>query len=194
MVEEPKGWHSRGYLPHFEGGEILQFLTIHLGDALPKKVVNRWKLELEHEKDEEGARELFRRIEKYLDKGLGTCFLRQRKVAELVQNSLLHFDGERYKLISWVVMPNHIHMLLKPLENQKLSKIMHSFKGYTASEANKLLNRKGKFWQEDYYDRFIRNHEHFDNVIDYIELNPVRAGLCKNRQDWEFGSARLKSM
>ena len=63
MVEEPKGWHSRGYLPHFEGGEILQFVTIHLGDALPKKVVDRWKLELEHEKDEDGARELFRRIE-----------------------------------------------------------------------------------------------------------------------------------
>jgi REP element-mobilizing transposase RayT len=151
-------------------------------------------LELEHEKDEEGARELFRRIEKYLDKGLGDCFLRQRKVAELVQNALLHFDGERYKLISWVVMPNHIHTLLKPLENQKLSKIMHSLKGYTASEANKLLNRKGRFWQEDYYDRFIRNHEHFENVIDYIELNPVRAGLCKNRRDWEFGSARLKNM
>lgn len=187
-MEEPKGWHSRGYLPHFDGGEITQFVTVHLGDALPQKVVNRWRLELEHEKDEDAKKELFRRIEKYLDKGIGECFLKDPRIAGLVQNSLLHFDGEHYRLISWVVMPNHIHVLLKPFE--ELSDIMHSIKSYTASKANKLLGRKGRFWQTDYFDRYIRNYEHLENTLNYIEMNPVKAGLCDMPEDWEFGSAR----
>ena len=102
---------------------------------------------------------------------------------------LPHFDGERYKLVSWTVMPNHLHLLVKPLAGNELSQIRHSLKSYTASEGNKILGRKGKFWQEDYYDRYIRNHEHFENTLKYIDMNPVKAGLCKNRIDWEFGSA-----
>jgi REP element-mobilizing transposase RayT len=93
--------------------------------------------------------------------------LRKREIAELAQDSLLHFDGERYKLVSWTVMPNHLHLLLKPLAGNELSQIMHSLKSYTANEANKILGRKGKFWQEDYYDRYIRNYEHFENTVEY---------------------------
>jgi putative DNA methylase len=192
-MEEPKGWHSRGYLPHFDGGAISQFVTVHLGDALPQKVIDRWKLELEHEKDEDAKKEIFWRVEKYLDKGIGKCYLKDRRIAELVQNSLLHFDGEHHRLISWVIMPNHIHVLLKPREGHELSAIMHSIKSYSASKANKLLGRKGRFWQMDYFDRFIRNHEHFENTVNYIEMNPVKAGLCKRPEDWEFGSARRRS-
>jgi REP element-mobilizing transposase RayT len=191
-MEEPKGWHSRGYLPHFDGGEITQFVTVHLGDALPQKVISRWKLELEREKNEDAKKELFRRIEKYLDKGIGECFLKDRRIADFVQNSLLHFDGEHYRLISWVIMPNHIHILLRPLEGHELSAIMHSIKSYTASKANKLLGRTGRFWQLDYFDRYIRNQEHFENTVKYIEMNPVKAGLCEKATDWEFGSARQR--
>lgn len=189
-MDEPKGWHSRGFLPHFDGGEVFQFVTIHLGDALAKPVLDRWKLELEREKDESARIKLYRRIESHLDKGIGECHLRKPEIARLVQDSLLHFDGKRYRLLSWVIMPNHVHFLLKPLAGHKLSAIMHSIKGYTASKANKLLSRTGQFWQEDYFDRFIRNYEHFDNTINYIELNPVKAGLCKKITDWEFGSGK----
>jgi REP element-mobilizing transposase RayT len=166
---------------------------VHLGDALPQKVINRWRLELEREKDEEAKIELFRRVEAYLDKGIGKCYLRKREIAELVQDSLLYFDGDRYKLISWTVMPNHLHLLLKPLAGNELSQIMHSLKSYTANESNKIFGRKGKFWQEDYYDRYIRNYEHFVHTAKYIDMNPVKAGLCKNRNDWEFGSAGRRS-
>ena len=189
----PRGWHSRGYLPHFDGGEIPQFVTVHLGDALPQKVVERWKLELEREKDEEAKIERYKRVESYLDKGIGECHLRKREIAELVQDSLLYFDGERYKLVSWTIMPNHIHVLLQPQGGNELSQIIHSLKSYTANKANKILERQGKFWQEDYYDRYIRNHEHFQNTVKYIDMNPVKAGLCKDPIEWEFGSAGRRS-
>jgi REP element-mobilizing transposase RayT len=86
-------------------------------------------------------------------------------------------------------MPNHVHFLIKPINNHKISKIVQNFKSFTAHEANKILQRNGKFWQEDYFDRFIRNYEHFQKTIDYIENNPVKARLCKNYTDWKFSSA-----
>lgn len=184
-----KGWHSRGYLPHFDGGEILQFITLHLGDALPVKVVEKWRTELRGELEEEAQIKLFWRVEKYIDNGYGGCFLNKAEIAEIVQNSLLHFDEERYRLISWVIMPNHIHFLLRPMPNFELSDIIHSLKSFTALKANRLLQRSGKFWQEDYFDRYIRNQEHFEKTVSYIEMNPVKAGLCQNANDWRFGSA-----
>lgn len=187
-----RGWHSRGYLPHFDGGELAQFITFHLGDSLPQKVLERWKGMLSHLQDEESEKVLRQRIEKYLDEGYGSCYLKDERVAESVQNSLLYFDGERYKLYSWVVMPNHVHLILTPIEPHALSGIMHSWKSFTAKEANKILNRKGTFWQEDYFDRFIRDAEHFGKCVAYIERNPVKAGLCKEPSDWKFGSAYYK--
>jgi len=106
-----------------------------------------------------------------------------------VQDTLLYFDNEKYKLISWVIMPNHVHFLLRPFENHKLEKIIHSIKSFTAQKANQILNRRGKFWQEEYFDRYIRNYEHFEKTINYIELNPVKAKLCEKPTDWKFSSA-----
>ena len=104
-----RGWHNRGYLPHYDGGEINQFITVHLGDALPKKVIDRWKFDLQNETDEERKKQLYLRTEKYIDQGYGQCYLRLEAVARIVQGALTHFDGKRYTLISWVIMPNHIH-------------------------------------------------------------------------------------
>ncbi len=189
---KPQGsnpWHNRGYLPHFDPGEIVQSITFHLGDAMPKTVIKRWKLELERLDDEDARIELYQRVEKYLDKGHGRCYLRNPTVASMVQNSLLHFDDDRYKLISWVIMPNHVHLLLKPKENHSLSDIVHSIKSFTAQKANEMLKRKGQFWQVDYFDRYIRDYEHFVSTVNYIENNPVKAGLCKAKGDWKFSSA-----
>jgi hypothetical protein len=107
------GWHSRGYLPHFEAGEIAQTINLRLADSLPKSVLERWNQELA--RDQIANASIVReRIERYLDQGYGDCALRNKHVAELVQGSLLHFDGERYLLCAWVVMPNHLHVLLTP--------------------------------------------------------------------------------
>jgi REP element-mobilizing transposase RayT len=70
-----------------------------------------------------------------------------------------------------------------------LADIMHSIKSYTAQEINRILGRKGRFWFEDYFDRYIRNAKHFENAVSYIENNPVRAGLCASACEWRFGSA-----
>jgi REP element-mobilizing transposase RayT len=188
-AEKIKGWHSRGYLPHFDGGEICQFITLRLGDSLPQSVWRKWKSELEREKDEVAKIIIYQRFENYLDENYGECLLKDERIAEQVKESLTHFDSIRYRLLAWVVMPNHVHFLIKPINNHKISKIVQTFKSFTAHEANKILHRSGKFWQEDYFDRFIRNYEHFQKTIDYIENNPVKARLCKNYTDWKFSSA-----
>jgi REP element-mobilizing transposase RayT len=183
------GWHSRGYLPHFDGRATPQFITLHLADSIPKKVIERWQRELSQVEDKQKQIVLQRRIERYLDQAYGSCLLKDHRVARIVQDSLLKFDCLRYNLFSWVVMPNHSHFLLTRFDDWELEKLMHSHKSYTAHEANKVMKRSGQFWQEEYFDRYIRNPEHFQNAISYIESNPVKAGLCKKASDWPFSSA-----
>ncbi len=189
--QTPKGWYSRGYLPHFDGGEISQFVTIRLFDSIPTNVLRQWMMELEQQESDESVRSviLHRKIEAFADQGHGECWLRQPQIAEIVENSLLHFDGERYRLSAWVVMPNHVHFLMTPLAGYSLPKILQSLKTWSAKSANDLLQRKGRFWMPDYFDRYIRNDKHFGDVFAYIEDNPVKAGLCGEAGDWRFGSA-----
>ena len=187
------GWHSRGYLPHFDRTGIPQFITCHLGDSVPKQVVDRWRRELRKEESLDQQRLLQMRIETYVDQGYGAAYLKQPRIATMIQNSLLHFDRERYRLSAWVVMPNHVHLLATVCEGHSLSDIMHSFKSYTAHEANKMLRRNGQFWFEDYFDRFIRDQKHFANAVRYIESNPVKAKLCARPEDWPFSSAWFRA-
>ena len=142
------GWHSRGYLPHFDGGEIAQTLNLHLADSFPQTVLRAWMNELAKSSPSNMDAVLRRRIERYLDQGYGSCALRDARVAAMVQKSLLHFDGERYRLSAWVVMPNHVHVLLTPdlgmvtVNNHETLEIIHL-------EANKMLRQTGQFWMED---------------------------------------------
>ena len=86
-------------------------------------------------------------------------------------------------------MPNHVHLLLIPSPGVHLPEILHSIKSYSAQKANEFLGRTGVFWQRESFDRYIRNEQHFRNVIKYIEENPVKARLCKTPGEWAFGSA-----
>ena len=133
-----------------------------------------------------------RRIELYLDRGYGSCALRDERVAKMMQENLLHFDAVKYKLQAWVVMPNHVHLLLMPKEGHTLAEIMHSCKSYTSHEANKILHRSGRFWFPESFDRYIRNYEHFVKTVAYIENNPVKGGLCQKPCDWRFSSAHFR--
>ena len=125
----------------------------------------------------------------YLDQGYGECYLRQPRIARLVQKSFLFFDRERYRLSARVIMPNHVHLPLTPGEGQKLSRILQSLESYTANLANKLASRSGLFWQPESFDRYVRDVNHFAKVIAYIESNPVKAHLCEKAEDWKFSSA-----
>jgi putative DNA methylase len=187
----PRGWHRRGYLPHFDGGEVIQFITLRLADSVPKHVLAKWQLQLKYE-PEESARDIIEeRIERFLDNGYGECWLKQPSIASEVENSLLHFNETRYDLLSWVIMPNHTHFMIRPKPGFGLSTILKHHKSFTAKESNKIAGRSGQFWQEDYFDRRIRDSNHFVDTLEYIDFNPVNAGLCRNPRDWRFGSARF---
>jgi REP element-mobilizing transposase RayT len=196
LARGSSGWRSRGYLPHFSEPGCIQLITIRLFDTVPASVFEQWKIELAWSK---GARAtdfrnvaLRKRIEGYEDAGHGECWLRDPRVAAMVQSTLLQFDNERYRIIAWCIMPNHVHVVVEILEKYLLEEILHSWKSYSAHEANKLLGRCGSFWFREYHDRDIRNTNHLEDAIAYVENNPVKAGLTRTKEEWQWSSARGK--
>jgi REP element-mobilizing transposase RayT len=142
---------------------------------LPVSLLQRWEEELQTLADDARYQERRRRIERALDGGHGSSALAKAEIGELVENALLHFDASRYHLHSWVVMPNHVHVLATPVGGETLSAIVHSWKSFTAKKANALLGRTGTFWATEYFDRAIRDDTHFANAVAYLAMNPVKA-------------------
>jgi REP element-mobilizing transposase RayT len=178
-----KTWHCRGYLPHCDVPELIQAITFRLHDALPAEVLARIQDETRDGSDSR------KRIALALDQGSGSCALRDPVCARIVESALLHFDDVKYRLLEWCIMPNHVHVLIETFERHPLDQIVHAWKSYTAKAINLHLRREGKFWQSDYYDRFIRDDAHLLAVRDYIRDNPVTAGLCALPQHWPWSSA-----
>ena len=135
MKPNTNQWHSRGYLPHLDSLEHLQSITFRLADSLPRTVLDKLKNELKKLPNDQ--REIVKRkeIEHWLDSGMGCCALRNPDMAAIMQESLLRFDGIRYRLLCWCIMPNHVHILIKPEET--LCKIVQSWKSYTGRWALK---------------------------------------------------------
>jgi len=120
---------------------------------------------------------------------LGSCILARPEAATLVQNSIRFFDGERYALAAWCVMPNHAHAVFTALGGHDPSDILHSWKSYTSHQMNKMLRLSGSRWEEESFDHLIRSLEHFEAFVRYVENNPVAAGLCQSPEDWLYSSA-----
>ena len=178
---EHKGWHSRGYLPHFDSAEVIQFITFNLADSLPRHIKAATR---------EGYTEAF---DRELDRGQGQCWLARSDIAMAVQETLLHFDGERYRLLTWCIMPNHVHVVAETVSGQSIGVVVAGWKSFSARQANRLLGRKGPLWHPDYFDRFMRSEQHLSRTIDYVERNPVSAGLVTDVADWVWSSARWRS-
>ena len=177
------GWYDKRRLPHLDADIFSQFITFRLCDSLPQQLLKNWQ-------DENIEDAAFRkRVERYLDLGHGECWLGRQEIAEIVRGTLYFHHNKKYVLDSWVLMPNHGHILVTPIPGVHLPDIMHSIKSYSAQMANKLLGRKGQFWQHESFDRYIRSQKHFEAVRRYIEQNPVKAGLCKKPNEWRFSSA-----
>jgi REP element-mobilizing transposase RayT len=115
--------------------------------------------------------------DRQVDRGFGECWLGRPDIAELVESALRHFDGERYGLGSYVIMPNHVHVLVRPLQGHALSAILHSWKSFTATQANRRLERSGQFWQEESFDHIVRDEHELLKFEKYIVENPTKAGL-----------------
>ena len=180
-----RGWHQRGFLPHFDAPGVTQFVAFQLDDSFPVTRRAEWETIL-REPDDSAKR---RRIEAWLDRSCGECWLHRRNVAEVVERIFLEADGRDYRMEAWVVMPNHVHLVVD-VWNVPLAKLIGGWKGKSSRLANSLLRRNGKFWQEDYYDTLIRDETHLKSAIRYTERNPVKAHLAKVASNWVWCSAR----
>jgi len=185
---ERRGWSRKGKLPHFDG-DVTQFITFRLADSLPQPVLERLKIQLEHDKLSDDSEEYRQRIEDYLDEGKGECLLRNPEMAAIVEETILSEHGKSCDIKAWVVMPNHAHVLLRLNAGYELAGLMKRVKGISARKINIALGRTGSVWQKDYFDRYIRDADHFTKVFRYIENNPVVARLVSLPDEWEFGSA-----
>jgi len=197
------GFHQRGYLPHLKHEGASYFVTFRLADSLPREVLDQLEIEVSAlrfptsfspaEIDAEKNRERRRRIEVFLDQGSGSCCLRIPEIGRLVADALRHFDGERYALEAWVVMPNHVHVLLQPAAVRTLGEIVKSWKQFTSTRAKRLLALPpGRFWQPETYDHWVRDDADRVRIVRYIHNNPVKADLCAVAEDWPWSSAAKK--
>jgi putative transposase len=119
---ELAGWYSRGYLPHFDIASLVQMITFRLADALPAQVL----ASLQEILPREGDAVRRQRIDAYLDAGHGACSLQDPRIGRLVEGALLHFDGQRSRLLAWVVMPNHVHVLVELMPGHRQPDVIHS--------------------------------------------------------------------
>jgi carbamoylphosphate synthase large subunit/REP element-mobilizing transposase RayT len=178
-------------LPHWRQTGAAYFVTFRLADAVPATLLREWKEELKtwlkfHPKpwDAPIKHEYQRRFqesrEEWLDRGHGSCLLREEFAAEIVSSALKHFQGTRYLLDAFVVMPNHVHALLLPLNGHSLSEILHSWKSFTGKELKRRGGEQETIWQDENYDRIVRDEKELQHFRDYIECNPSKAGLHEN--------------
>jgi REP element-mobilizing transposase RayT len=182
-------------LPHWRQPGATYFLTTRLADSIPQNALSQWryerdcwlnangcKAENEINRMPENARVEFHRrftarFHALLDAGDGACLLRKSGVAKIVADALRFFDGKRYRLGDFVIMPNHIHVLVAPAPEHELKNIVRSWKGFSARQINRLLGRTGAFWQSETYDHIVRSEEQFGHYRGYIANNPVKARL-----------------
>jgi REP element-mobilizing transposase RayT len=187
---------DRGRLPHWEQDNATYFVTFRLADSLPQSVLDGITSERNGilRLAEQQSRSLTPserqhlqrlstvRIEQYLDAAAGSCRLRLPQVGEVVSETLLLFNEERYRLFAWCIMPNHVHVVARIFPAHNLAEVLHSWKSYTAKAANRLLGTRGAFWQREYYDHLLRDEAEFERAARYVAENPMKAGL----QNWQW--------
>jgi REP element-mobilizing transposase RayT len=175
----------RGDLPHIFKDGCTYFVTFCLVDAVPGWLKRRKKIE-----GTEDSRELAEHYD--VDPSIGKRLLRKREIASIVESAMLHFQGQRYALSAWCVMPNHVHAVVTPYSEHSLSQILHSWKSFSAHEINRALQRKGTVWESESFDHLVRHERAFEQFVQYTESNPVVAGLCASPDQWPFSSARCR--
>lgn len=157
----------RRNLPHWQSDQGTYFVTFRLFDSLPADLARI-----------RGGK----RVEEALDRGLGSAHLARPEIGNLVFSALRHFDGQRYTLHSACVMPNHVHAVFRTAPRVALSDVTHSWKGFTAVHANRILKRRGMFWQRESFDRLLRDEHEFARANAYVVANPEKAGL----REWKW--------
>jgi len=235
-----KEFVTRGNLPHWYVPGAAHFVTYRLAGTLPAHVIEelfskkRALLQRPLSGNQTPAswrtrvhKLVFAHYDNYLDNQRTIDWLSRPAIAAIIRGNLYHHHGTKYRLLAYCVMPNHVHVLLMPMNavaddagsvvyeqnvhdaasvvtaasvvedcgelpdsRSPLSAIMHSLKSYTANQANKLLGQSGPFWQKESYDHWVRDDDELERIVDYINNNPVKAGLVAAAHEWHCGSAR----
>jgi len=178
------------HLPHWTCNGAVYHLVFRLADAIPQSKLDEWAKPLSREEpgqqtdqaEQEARYRRTKEIDTWLDSGYGASHLRQPAIAEIVANALKHFDGDRYRLHAWCVMPNHVHVIVEPLGDNPLSKIIHSWKSFTANSINRRLGLNGALWQADAYNHIIRTQKEYEYQVRYVWHNPDKANI----PDWPW--------
>jgi REP element-mobilizing transposase RayT len=179
--------HNRT-LPHWQQVGCTYFVTFRLADSLPQEKLRQWRVEHDawlrkhpaphtDEEQREFHERFSERMQQWLDAGYGECWLRGPDISAVVEEALKHFSGERYELSAYVIMPNHVDVLVTPNSGWRLDRIIHSWKSYTANQINNTLDRSGTVWQDEYFDHVVRYELSLDRFAEYIRQNPSQAGL-----------------
>jgi putative transposase len=179
-IEKP-GWHTRGYLPHYDQNTLLQHVVFRTFGSLPKHASKSLESQ-DHLKN-------CAAIDLALDQSRDGAIFSNTANAIIMQDALRYFDGDRYDLQAWCVMPNHVHVVIVTDHNVLLGSIIKSWKHSVAWSINKANGTNGSVFALDYFDRYIRNLRQAETAIHYVEVNPVKAGLCFNAADWPWSSA-----
>lgn len=185
--------------PHWSQAGTVVFITFRTHDSIPREVVERWDREKREwllqrgresaesgtvtvpalsEKERADFQKRFDRCrETFLDSCHGRCLLKRPELAKIVADSLLHFDGQRYRMGDFIVMPNHVHLLVVFASAKAMKEQCDSWLHYTAFRINRAINEKGMFWQPEPFDHLVRSPEQYTYLREYIADNPHKAGL-----------------
>ncbi len=199
-------------LPHIQPVNSIFFVTFRLANSLPKSVIEKLQIEQEIiirqlgkiKNRTEKVKNIYIQQKRYFGKfdklidgsSSGSYWLKDNRVAKIVVSSIYFYNNNKYILYCFCIMPNHVHLLFKPLQTvykkqnsifkYSVTKILQDLKKFTAKEANKILKRKGAFWHNESYDHVVRDKTEFKKIFNYILQNPVKAGLVKNWKEWRW--------
>ena len=176
------------HLPHWQQDSVFVFLTWRLADSVPAGLMVKWREERDawldlnpkpwgDRTESEYHSRFSAQLEQWMDQRMGSCVLRDPENARILAECLVHFDGERYGIDSFVVMPNHVHVLMCPIPGFPMEKTIQSWKRYSARSINELAGKSGSLWHKRYWDTLVRSEEHFWKIRGYIQRNPEKTHL-----------------
>ena len=181
--KKPIAVQTGGYLPHWHQEGCIQFVTFRLADSLPREKCEDLINELTRFNEKypkpwnEDIKSKYRTIigpleERLLDNGYGSSVFRDECNRKILRESIMHYDTIKYEILAYVIMPNHVHLLIQPLNDETIGKIVGAIKSFTAIRINRNLNHSGNFWQKESFDRMVRNINELRDYVEYIRQNP----------------------
>ncbi len=203
--ENMKAYYKSRNLPHLFADDKPIFITYRLDFTLPQKVmqdysrlIEDWIRDLEDLSDAERARHLKDKDQRFFawfDRLIAVSpevpqLLHKDGIREIIEESFKHFDGVRYTLLSYCIMPNHVHVLIYPKLQEdglifSIPHIVYTWKKFTGTAINRILGKQGSLWQKEIYDSLVKDDAGLTNVVEYIVNNPVKAKLVNEWQQWK---------